>query len=179
MTSVNDAPRAAPLTLPATEDGASVSIDLMQGASDVDDANPLILDAASVSALHASMTLTGTQLAIDPTHGDFQDIAAGATRDLTVTYDIKDNQGATLTQTLTVRITGTNDGPVLSAAQTALPDGTEDNAYSLSLGILQKISPILMAIACPSPIWRPPVARSVKILMAVLPSSQPSMSLVR
>ncbi|MCT4656927.1 MAG: Ig-like domain-containing protein [Cohaesibacter sp.] len=136
VTSVNDAPRAAPLTLPATEDGASVSIDLMQGASDVDDANPLILDAASVLALHASMTLTGTQLAIDPTHGDFQDIAAGATRDLTVTYDIKDNQGATLTLTLTVRITGTNDGPVLSAAQAALPDGTEDNAYSLSLADL-------------------------------------------
>ncbi|RZM14697.1 MAG: tandem-95 repeat protein, partial [Sphingomonas sp.] len=42
----------------------------------------------------------------------FDHLAAGATEVVTLTYAMKDDQGATSNSTVTVTITGTNDGPV-------------------------------------------------------------------
>ncbi|MCP4876523.1 MAG: hypothetical protein GY896_13765, partial [Gammaproteobacteria bacterium] len=48
---------------------------------------------------------------------DFQDLAAGETRDVTFTYTATDDSGAgndtSAPQTVTVTVTGTNDGPVI------------------------------------------------------------------
>ena len=43
--------------------------------------------------------------------GDFEDLAVGATRDTTLTYEISDGNGGTDTATITVTVTGGNDGP--------------------------------------------------------------------
>ena len=48
----------------------------------------------------------------DP-NGAFNDLAVGASRDTSVTYQISDGQGSTSTATLTVTVTGTNDAPTV------------------------------------------------------------------
>ncbi len=43
---------------------------------------------------------------------EFQSLAAGGTKEIKVTYVVTDSKGATAESTLTITVTGTNDGPV-------------------------------------------------------------------
>jgi VCBS repeat-containing protein len=61
---------------------------------------------------------------------DFDDLAAGESRDVTFDYSVDDGNGGTTTETVTITVNGTNDGPVAEAA-TASTD--EDNAVSGTL----------------------------------------------
>ena len=51
----------------------------------------------------------------DPGTG-FQDLALGETRDVTFTYEVEDNNGATSQADVTITVTGTNDDPVAQIA---------------------------------------------------------------
>ena len=56
---------------------------------------------------------------------DFDDLAVGATRDVTFTYTATDNNGAvSAEETITITVTGTNDAPVAVADAV----GTTENA---------------------------------------------------
>ena len=56
---------------------------------------------------------------------DFDDLAVGATRDVTFTYTATDNNGAvSAEETVTITVTGTNDAPVAVADAV----GTGENA---------------------------------------------------
>ena len=55
----------------------------------------------------------------------FDDLAVGATRDVTFTYTATDNNGAvSAEETITITVTGTNDAPVAVADAV----GTTENA---------------------------------------------------
>src|SRR5690606_6394003 len=55
---------------------------------------------------------------------DFQDLAVGETRDVTFVFEVEDNNGATSQNTVTITVSGTNDGPVaLSGTNTAVENG--------------------------------------------------------
>ncbi|TWT55219.1 Cadherin domain protein [Rubripirellula amarantea] len=61
--------------------------------------------------------------------GDFQDLAAGETRDVTFVYEVTDNNGATSQAAVTITVTGTNDGPVANPdTDTAREAGGVGNA---------------------------------------------------
>jgi VCBS repeat-containing protein len=131
ITGTNDAPTvAASLTAAATEDGSAVSLNLLAGAADVD--NGAVLSVANVTGLVAGVTLSGATLSIDPSNAAFQSLALGQTRVITVSYDVTDEAGASVPQTATITVTGTNDAPTVAASLTAA--ATEDgSAVSLNL----------------------------------------------
>ncbi|MGH1420153.1 MAG: Ig-like domain-containing protein, partial [Hyphomicrobiaceae bacterium] len=61
--------------------------------------------------------------------GDFEDLAVGATRDTTLTYEISDGNGGTDTATITVTVTGVNDAP--TATNDAFTGVTEDDGAAI------------------------------------------------
>ena len=138
ITGTNDAPTvAAAITASADEDAAGFSVDLLQGASDVDNGDTL--NVANVAGLVAGVTLNGNSLDVDPSDASFQSLAAGDTQDIVVTYDIEDGNGGSVAQTATVTITGTNDAPTVAAAITASAD---EDAAGFSVDLLQGASDV-------------------------------------
>ena len=149
ITGTNDAPTVAGvLAAAATEDGDVVTLDLLEGAMDVD--NGATLSIAVVGTLPAGLTVDGTTLRIDPSNVAFQALAADETLELEVSYNITDGDGGSVSQTATVTITGTNDAPtvagVLAAAATEdgdvvtldlLEGATDvDNGATLSIAVV-------------------------------------------
>jgi VCBS repeat-containing protein len=130
VTGTNDVPTVTALTTSATEDAASTMLNLLSGAADVD--NGAILSVANVAGLVAGVSLSGSTLTVDPSNAAFQSLAVGEQRTITVSYDVQDQQGATVAQTATITVTGTNDTPTVAAALTsATTDGSA--AYSINL----------------------------------------------
>ncbi|MBF4333205.1 hypothetical protein EAY29_23570, partial [Vibrio anguillarum] len=121
-----------------TEDGASATIDLLSGATDVDGDTLSIAGietsidgAAATSGLAAGLTLgaDGHTITIDPSNKAFQDIAAGVTRNITVSFNVDDGHGGTVPRTAQVEVVGTNDRPTVTLfSQMATTD--EDRAIT-------------------------------------------------
>ena len=125
ITGENDAPTvAAALTGAANEDDASFTVDMLDGASDVD--TGAVLSVANVVGLTAGVTFAGSTLSVDPADAAFQSLAQGETLAIVISYDVVDEHGASVPQTATITITGTNDAPEVAAALTAA--GDEDDA---------------------------------------------------
>jgi len=123
----NDAPVVtAALTGAATQGQTVQSFDLLAGASDADLGETATLTVGNVKYLLdgspvqpgalTGVTLNGTSLHVDP--AAFAYLGAGQVATLVVSYIIIDAQGASVTQTQTITITGTNDGPVIDANKT-------------------------------------------------------------
>ncbi len=137
VTGTNDAPIAgAAQSAISTEDGASVTLDLLDGASDVDNAT---LFVTLNDALPAGLSLSGSELTLDPSDAAFQSLAAGETLNLTVSFDVEDGAGGRTPQTASFTVTGTNDAPTVAAALTVL--ATEGDGIR-SVGMLQGASDV-------------------------------------
>ncbi|TWX67881.1 tandem-95 repeat protein [Colwellia demingiae] len=118
---------ATAITDTETEGGTAATVDLLQGATDPDNA---ALSLASVSyavgtgvastSLPAGITLgsDGHTLTIDPSHATFNHLAAGTSENITVSYEITDGDGGIVNQTATLTVTGTNDIPVFGGVAT-------------------------------------------------------------
>jgi VCBS repeat-containing protein len=124
----NDAPVvAAALNNNAYEGDASFSRNLLDGASDADHGETATLSVvhltyavdggAASTTLPAGVSLgaDGHTLTVDPTDPAFDHLAVGEKTVITVSYDVKDAQGATVAQTETITIKGTNDAPYIVA----------------------------------------------------------------
>ena len=124
VASVNDAPVASDDTNTAIEDGASVGGTLSVTDNDPGDTHTFSLVSAP-SEGSAVVNPDGTYT-FDP-GTDFQDLAAGETRDVTFVYRVTDDGAGNLTDdaTVTITVTGTNDAPV---AQAGTNSATEDGA---------------------------------------------------
>ncbi|MFC1236516.1 VCBS domain-containing protein [Vibrio sp. F74] len=113
---------ASAITDTETEGGTTATVDLLQGATDPDNA---ALSIAAVTyavgsgalspTLPAGVTLGGDghTLTIDPSHATFNHLAAGTSENITVSYEITDGAGGLVHQTATLTVTGTNDGAVI------------------------------------------------------------------
>ncbi|MHA7772358.1 VCBS domain-containing protein [Roseibium sp. M-1] len=114
ITGTNNAPEIGfPLVLSGEEDAVTpLAVDLLFGAYDAD-ANA-VLHVENLT-LPAGFSLSGSTVLVDLTDASFQDLADGETRDIVLSYDVVDDQGAAVPQSLTVTVTGTNDGPVAAA----------------------------------------------------------------
>ncbi|WCE31059.1 VCBS domain-containing protein [Vibrio sp. SCSIO 43137] len=110
---INEAPTvAAPLTSETDEGKSEYKIDLLQGASDVDDGD--VLSVANVSSLPTGFVLDGNQIKVDPSNSVFNSMAVGETRVVSVSYDVVDSGGLSVPNTVTITVTGTNDAAVVS-----------------------------------------------------------------
>ena len=123
---INDAPVvAAALSDAADEGDAAFDRDLLTGASDVDHGETATLSVTNltyaVDGGSASSTLPdglslgsdGHTLTIDPSHPAFNYLACGESTSIVVSYDVTDVHGATVHQTETITIHGTNDAPAI------------------------------------------------------------------
>jgi Ca2+-binding RTX toxin-like protein len=95
-----------------TDEDTSVLVDVL--GNDTDD-TPLTLVTATAPAGQGTVTIEGGQVRFDP-GSDFDYLAIGESADVTVTYQVSDQFGKTDTATLTVTVTGLDEGPV------SLPD---------------------------------------------------------
>ena len=86
VTGANDAPVvAAALVAEAADGDAEVTtLDLLDGASDVDDG--AVLSVVNVSDLPAGVTLDGTTLSVDASDAAFASLAAGQTEAVSYTH---------------------------------------------------------------------------------------------
>ena len=128
ITGTNDAPVAHADTA-ATTENQTISIAVLSNDTDADDGAVLSLVSASAPAGQGSVSLSGGNVVFNP-GTDFDHLAAGATQNVTLTYVMKDEFGATSSSTVTVTVTGTNDAPVAHADTAA---GTENQILSIAV----------------------------------------------
>ena len=143
VTGTNDQPTLSVTNLSATEDGTSVS------------GTPTFADADSTDVLTFTVTQPAEGSAsIDPSTGvytftpgtDFQDLAAGETRDVTFNVTVTDDSGTannSTTETVTVTVTGTNDAPVLKAAANMVGLAAEYYGVNGQIGNLTQFKDIV------------------------------------
>lgn len=129
LTGVNDAPVAAAIPVAeATEGGATVAIDGLAGASDVDDGT--VLQVAAPAELPPGVTYANGVFALDPAHAAFDSLAAGETRTVSVDFQVGDG-ALSVARTASWRVTGANDAP------TAQNDaGAADEKQTVVLDVL-------------------------------------------
>ncbi|SIQ87019.1 VCBS domain-containing protein [Aquipseudomonas alcaligenes] len=108
----NDAPLLAAQTQAVTEDGT-----LLQGRMVATDVDAHDTQTFSIAQPVDGFTLnTDGSYSFDPSHASYQHLAAGQTQDVVIPVTVTDSAGATATQNLTIRLTGTNDAPHISGA---------------------------------------------------------------
>ena len=125
VTGSNDGPIASTDLAAATENAGVISISVLSNDTDVDsddDATSLRVVSASAAsgALISFSGAPGEGVAYDPNNVTaFESLAAGETATDTITYTIEDRHGAQSISTVTVTITGSNDGPVITSTAQA------------------------------------------------------------
>ena len=119
ITGTNDGPVVQDVTEAADEDGVPVTGSFDGNDVDSDDDGTTLTYAITSSLTEGSVINNndGT-FTFDP-GGDFQDLAAGQTRQLSFTYEATDGHGAVSNSgTVTLTISGTNDVPVIGGVAT-------------------------------------------------------------
>ena len=118
----------------AHEDGATVSIDLSAYGDDVDadDDGTTLIYTVTGDPTEGTASINGTTLTFDP-GSDFQDLAEGETRDVTIEVTATDSHGASAVDTLTITVIGTNDAPKVAPASAGI---SETNATLAGSGTL-------------------------------------------
>ena len=125
VTGTNDTPSVSNVTVAATEDGATVNGNFI--VSDVDTTDTHTFTITTSPSEGSVVNNNDGTFTFDP-GADFQDLALGETRDVTVTYTATDDSLAgndTSTEaTVTITVTGTNDRPVVTdVSDSATEDG--------------------------------------------------------
>ncbi len=115
VTGVNDDPTLTAGTLTADEDGSAVTLNLATLGDDVDsddDGSSLTYTVIGAPS-EGTASILGTTLTFNP-GADFQDLAVGEMRDVTIDVEADDGNGGTATNTVTVTVTGVNDVPAIT-----------------------------------------------------------------
>lgn len=125
VTGVNDVPTLLAGALGATEDGAIVTLDLSALGDDIDsddNGSSLTYTLESVPP-GGSASISGTVLSFNP-GADFQNLAVGEPLSFDLQVRATDNKGASVTNTVSITLTGVNDAAVVQdVAVAATEDG--------------------------------------------------------
>ncbi|WAB91163.1 retention module-containing protein [Pseudomonas citronellolis] len=126
VTGTNDAPVAQAGS--ATTEENTILNGQVPAASDVDGIIAGYQLASGVGTGNGTLTFDPNGgYSFDPGH-DFDSLPAGVSRDITFTYQAKDDSGALSDpQTITITVTGTNDAPVAQAANAAVNEDSQIN----------------------------------------------------
>jgi VCBS repeat-containing protein len=123
ITGTNDDPVLDSITqVNTTEDGAIVNGTIT--STDVDD-NATATYSTSSTVGGFTLNPDGTY-SFDPSHADHQHIEEGEIKTITIPVTVTDDKGATDTENLIIKLTGTNDDPVLDSITQV--NTTEDDA---------------------------------------------------
>jgi len=128
-TSGNTAPVAPAQSAPATEGGASVTVNALGTATDANNDLLTVVNVPSTLPAGISYDAATHSFTIDPGNAAYDSLIAGATQTIVVTYGVSDGTATTPTS-VSFTITGTNDVAAVSSAVMPL---TETNA-ALSAG---------------------------------------------
>lgn len=122
----NSVPMVNDAVLTATEDGAGVSTSVLADDVDSDDDAASLAYAIVTPPTEGSVIINGDGTFTFLSGTEFQDLAAGQSRQVTFTYLATDAHGAVSgLGTVTITVSGANDAPVASAGTLA---ATEDGA---------------------------------------------------
>ena len=117
----NDAPVVTAVSAAANEDGPAVTVTASFTDVDANDTHTFSVDQ---SATLGSVTNNNDGTFDYDATGAFESLAVGEFASDTFTYTVEDGNGGSATETVTVNITGLNDGPVAAAvAAGASEDG--------------------------------------------------------
>lgn len=118
VTGSNDAPTVAlALEQSFSEEEQPFSIDLLQGAADVDRGAVLKVSNLREPSGKGGWTLDGNRLLVDPHH--FDDLSTGEQAILDLVYSVEDEHGASVEQTLRLNVEGFTDVPSLYVVASA------------------------------------------------------------
>ena len=107
---LNDAPVAIPIERQnAIEDGSMIGGRLTATDADV---NAVLSYAPEGAAVPGLVINSDGNWTFDPSAAAYQDLGAGETREVVVTYRVTDDQSEFDTESFTITVTGTNDAPV-------------------------------------------------------------------
>ncbi|MFK0569931.1 VCBS domain-containing protein, partial [Endozoicomonas sp.] len=138
IANTNDAPTAT-VDTEAGDENETLIIDVLANDTDVDsDDSPANFSLDSVEVVdtngdpvtgQGTVSIIDNQLQFVP-GTDFDSLTAGDTATVTVRYVMADNEGATSEATVTITVTGTNDGAVITGTDTGAL--VEDDADALN-----------------------------------------------
>ena len=134
VTGVNEAPRAGADGAGTNEDTAT-NISVLGNDSDGDAGDVLRVTAVDRTGTAGTVAINpnGT-LRYDPA-GQFEDLAAGASRTDSFAYTVSDGHGGTASGSVTVTVSGINDAPVLDATDSDLGYTEGDGLVAVDPGI--------------------------------------------
>jgi VCBS repeat-containing protein len=128
ITGTNDGPVAVADVAAGTEN-ETLQLDVLANDIDVDAGAIKSLVSASVSEGQGSASIENGKVVFNPGTA-YDSLPAGQTARVVVSYTMKDEHGAESSSTVTITITGTNDGPVAVADVAA---GTENETLQIDV----------------------------------------------
>ena len=127
---VNEGPLASDDGATTSED-ASVTVDVLSNDSDVDAGDSLSLSSVSLASGSGSVSVVDGEVSFDP-GSEYDGLAVGETATVEIDYVVADAGGLSDTGRLTLTVTGSNDGPVVSSPL-ADQAASEDSAFSYQI----------------------------------------------
>ncbi len=121
VTGVNDAPIVANPVVAVMEDAAVVTVDALAHATDADADAMSVVNVQAVLPPGVTYDAATHSFRIDPADASFQQLAAGESQSVLVSYGVTDGT-VTTAASLWFTVTGTNDAPVISAPVTSTPN---------------------------------------------------------
>ena len=112
ITGVNDGVVAVADAGAAAEDGPAVTLNVLANDTDVDAGDTKTLVSVNTAGTTGSVTANADGTVNYATGSAFQSLKAGATATDTFSYTVRDSAGAESTASVTMTITGVNDGPI-------------------------------------------------------------------
>ncbi|RYD68314.1 MAG: tandem-95 repeat protein, partial [Sphingomonadales bacterium] len=128
----NDAPVVSGVIVAtAVEDGASVSVDALSTASDVDHGATLSVVVPNTLPGGVTYDAATHRFILNPANAAYQSLAAGQTTVVTLNYAVTDGSASTAA-VVQWTVTGTNDAPKVTGAVTAnVNEGSTSNLNAL------------------------------------------------
>jgi len=118
VTGTNEAPKVETALISETdEDQIPYTINLLEGATDIDNGAVLHIGAVSESEEQGGWTVTDNVITIDPNY--FNELNDGEFGQLNFSYQVIDEYGAYVDQTLTVDVKGITDAPSIELETSA------------------------------------------------------------
>ncbi|HAS6349374.1 TPA: hypothetical protein I7241_15680, partial [Vibrio vulnificus] len=119
----NDKPFVSAQVTQQVYEDTVASINLLEHASDFD--TGAVLSVTNVGSLPEGVTVSGNILSIDTSHEAYQHLGSNDSVPVSVTYQVSDEHGASVDQTVVITVVGTNDKPVAENFALLVENGGE------------------------------------------------------